>query len=75
MATRDQEYPMRNPNKAKLFAFLNPEATFVALVGPEEARSPSFSFKRAALGVSFSNSFSIYIFEKIPFLGGGQFLI
>ena len=52
MATKDQEYSMRNPNKAKLFAFLNPEATYVTLVGPEEARSPGFSLKRAAIGVS-----------------------
>ena len=36
VATKDQECPMRNPNKAKLFAFLNPEATWVTLVGPEE---------------------------------------
>ena len=51
MATKDQEYPMRNPNKAKLFVFLYPEATCVTFVSPEEARSPSFSLKRAALGV------------------------
>ena len=52
MATEDQKYPIRNSNRAKLFEFLNPEATWVTLVGPEEARSPSFSLKRAALGAS-----------------------
>ena len=37
MATKDNEYPMCNPNKAKPFTFLNPEATWITLLGPEAA--------------------------------------
>ena len=36
MATKDKVYQARNPNKAKLFALLKPEDTWVTLVGSEE---------------------------------------